>query len=177
MPMTSLLYKTTNFEDMRRGVVCRECERDYKINKKKLNITMMQYLKKLYAARTKDGLYILASRMTIRAKRGKVAVVDSQVVSTVPLSTGEKEGIRSGDYIILSSIWGLVDVKPKQEGEGRAGYVRISQRGIDFVEGRIKVPGAAFIENYRNGLIGYDQEVGEVTFEQACATPFKPEDL
>lgn len=60
-----------------------------------------------------------------------------------------------GDYGKLKH-WGLVsfpgsDKRP--DGSNRTGYVKITQRGVEFVEGKINMPGQAMLLN--NRLLGF----------------------
>jgi hypothetical protein len=143
-------------DDLRKGVDCGECGRFVKVNRKRLNHTMLQYLTLLYGwEKQKPGEYIQGSRLRIHAVTNKE----------------EHPLVQTGDYKILA-VWGLVEIDPEQSG-----FVRINQLGIDFVEDRATVPGAVFLENYKNRFVGFDPDTEMVSYTTANNTSFDPGDL
>ena len=53
-----------------------------------------------------------------------------------------------GDFPKLR-YWGLLEkqIDKREDGSGRVGYYKVSQKGIDFINGRIEVPRFVFIYN------------------------------
>lgn len=82
-------------QQLRQGVTCPCCDKHFKINRKRLNRTMLQYLVALYKRRHEG--WIKASRLRIQA------TAESSV------DAPSKE-IQTGDYKILA-LWGLADIK------------------------------------------------------------------
>ncbi len=145
------------FETLRRGVDCPHCQRFLKVNRKRLNHTMMQYLFHLYSARTIGDGWVQASRVRIQASVDPTTEIDQE--STV----------QTGDYRILT-LWGLAELHPE-----RSGFARIAPLGVAFVQGRATVRESVLIENYKNQFVAFDGP--EVTAQQANATPFELSDL
>jgi len=138
---------------MQKGVDCECCGRFIKINRKRLNATMMQYLDKLYERRNEG--WFLISRVRIKAKGA----------ANLP---GEEKETQTGDYAILGH-WGLAEYSGKQ------GEAKITQLGIEFVEGRATVRESVIVENYKNRLVSLYGPF--VSVEQARSTHFDRKDM
>lgn len=123
------------FQHLRKGSNCKSCGRFIKVNRKKLNRTMLQYLFKMYLVHSLNDGWLEASRVRIRAKSDP--------------SRKENE-LQSGDYKILR-LWGLAELHPK-----RSGWMRITPFGIDFLEMKSKVRQSVLLENYKNRLICFE---------------------
>lgn len=67
-----------------------------------------------------------------------------------------------GDFAKLS-YWGLIEEKPKEESEDKrtSGYWKISQRGIDFLGAKLRIPSHVRI---------YDGKVFGFTGDQVLVT-------
>jgi hypothetical protein len=141
------------FDQLRRGVDCVGCGRLIKLNRKRLNRTMMQYLYALYTLRASG--WIQASRIRIAAR-------------AVP---GAINQIQTGDYAVLT-VWGLTEL-----WVGKPGFARITSRGIAFVEKREVVPGAVFLWNDKNEFYRFDANTPLVSFDDAARTSFEFADL
>jgi hypothetical protein len=146
--MASKIVATRSFGELRKGVCCPECDRPVKINRKKINHCMMQYLVELYKRHKDDG-WVQASRVRIKA---------------TPKPGDEIREVQTGDYKMLVT-WGLAEEHPEQQG-----FVRMTDLGLSFICGTATVSEAAFMENYRNRLIQFDGP--QVSFADAYKTPF-----
>jgi hypothetical protein len=123
------------FSQLRKGIECPTCERFIKINRKKLNKTMLQYLVALFHEHgNKDSGWVKASRIRIKAETD---LIDGLSVQT-------------GDYKILA-LWSLVELHPTNPG-----MVRISSLGMDFLNNKIKVRESVLLENYKNRFVSFD---------------------
>lgn len=140
-------------EQLRKGVMCPCCDKQFKINRKKFNRTMLQYLEALYEFKN-DG-WIKASRIRIQARE------DSSV------GAPSKE-IQTGDYKILP-VWGLAEIKYNPT------LVHINQKGIDFLKGNITIPEAALLENNKNKFVRFDGP--QVDVHDVAQTQFRLKDL
>lgn len=144
------------WDKLRQGVDAR-VTRFVKVNRKKLSRAHMQYLVKLYNARYEQDGWLKISRKRIVAKRSS-----EQDVEVDP-------DVQTGDYALLR-VWGLAEFRT-----GHRGIVRITPYGKAFVEGRVKVPEAAFVINYRNTVVCFDGP--RRSFAEVHATSFKHEEL
>lgn len=139
-------------EELRKGVLCPCCQKHFKVNRKKLNRTMLQYLVQLYHRR--DDGWIKASRIRIQARE------DS--------SQGISKEIQTGDYKILP-LWGLAEVKANPT------LVRIKQEGIEFLRGNLTVPEAVILENNKNKFVEFSGP--HVNVHDVAETSFSLDDL
>lgn len=73
-----------------------------------------------------------------------------------------------GSYLVW---WGLVEPQMRDNGTRRDGYYRPTQDGIDFVDGKIKVP--SYIQLYNQELVG--QSGTFISIDEAV--PFDKEEL
>ncbi len=139
---------------LRKGINCPTCARYLKVNNKRLNHTMMQYLMLLYEHRNAAGGWVEASRMRIKTK--------SDV-------TRKKDKAQTGDYAILP-LWGLAEKRA-----GQKGFARITPFGVEFLEGKAFVREGVLIENHRSGFICFTG--GWVTATDANGTSFNLSEL
>lgn len=146
-----------SFTAIRGGVDCPHCERYLKVNRKRLNHTMMQYLLYLYSHRNEADGWVQASRVRIQA--ATVEVDEGEVTDQK-----DKDTVQTGDYKILA-VWGLVELHPQ-----RNGFARITRHGVEFVCGRATVRESVFLENYKNKFVAFDGP--EVNAQQANRTSF-----
>lgn len=140
-------------EELRQGVLCPCCEKHFKINRKKFNRTMLQYLVALY--RRRGGDWIKASRIRIQARQESSVNAPSKEIQT-------------GDYKILP-VWGLAEIKHDPT------LVRISQQGIDFLKGNATISQAVLLENNKNKFVGFDGP--QVTVHDVAKTSFNLNEL
>jgi len=146
------------FAEIRRGVDCSHCERYLKVNRKRLNHTMMQYLLHLYRHRNVGDGWVQASRV-------RIAAAPSPTVEDAE----QEDTVQTGDYKILA-VWGLAELHPK-----KSGYARITRFGVEFVCGRATVRESVFLENYKNKFVAFDGP--EVTAQRANRTSFNLAEL
>ena len=81
-----------------------------------------------------------------------------------------------GDFAKLR-FWGLIEEKPKDPDDSTrrtSGFWRITDRGRDFVEGRITVPRTVMI--YNRKFYGYEDEKDVVSIKQCLGTQFNYEE-
>lgn len=139
---------------LRQGINCPTCCRFMKVNNKRLNHTMMQYLFILYASHSDGDGWVEASWMRIHTKHDMTRTEDKA---------------QTGDYKILH-LWGLAENHPN-----KSGFARITPLGIDFVEMRAFVREGVLIENYRSNFICFTG--GWVTALDANGTSFNLAEL
>lgn len=137
-------------KELRKGLKCPCCDKNFKVSRRKINLTMLQYLKAIYyEMNNKNDGWVKASRIRIHAKADSSGETDKK--------------IQTGDYKRLS-IWGLVEVRPNPT------MVRITQKGIDFLQGITTVREAAWIENNKDKFIEFAG--GDVNVYDVAGTSF-----
>ncbi len=120
-------YLRNNFED---GCKCPCCDQYVKIYKRKLMVKPIKLLVSLY-----------------KMNRGYHHVYDM---------SGEKVTTGLGDFAKIK-YWGLIEEKPNTDEKKRtSGYWKITQKGVDFIEGKISVPKYVLIYNAKK--YGVDDE-------------------
>ena len=79
-----------------------------------------------------------------------------------------------GDFPKLR-YWGLLEkqIDKRDDGSGRVGYYKITQKGIDFVKGKVEVPRFAYIYNQK--VEQFDKEQTDV--KKALGDKFDYEEL
>lgn len=139
-------------QQIRKGVMCPCCEKNFKINSKKFNRTMLQYLEAL-SDHQHEG-FIKASRLSIKAR----------AESSVDAPSKE---IRTGDYKMLL-IWGLADVNDENK-------MMINRQGIDFLNGETTISEGVLLENNKNKFVAF---VGDQVYvDEVRKTAFSVEEL
>jgi hypothetical protein len=81
---------------------------------------------------------------------------------------------RGGDWSKLI-FWGFIEPKPvkREDGSDRAGWWRITDHGIAFVSGAIRVPAAVFL--YNQVFYGFDSKT--VSVQEALGKKFRYDEL
>jgi len=83
--------------------------------------------------------------------------------------------IRGGDWAKLVH-WGVIEAKPdeqRKDGSKRVGFYRLTQRGRDFVDGRIRVPKHVLI--YNSKFYGFGDKT--VSVQEALTDRFNYAEL
>jgi hypothetical protein len=154
------IFNKYPFETLRKGCTCSECGRSVKIDRRYLNSTAINNLSAAYENSKPNGEFYFLVRHKMPVNHTKKDLKNNPDADTT----------KSGDVSLLL-IWGLIERGTKR------GYFRITQNGVDFVEGRINVHAAAFIENYKARFVAWDKEAGFYTFAQAQRHGFKEKEL
>jgi len=142
--------------EIREGTVCPCCERIAKVYKRKLNSSMARTMITFYRhSRKKPGWFHVLREFVF-----------------------EKAGPRyvCGDYSKLI-YWGLIEERGDQQEDGNphSGYFRITQRGVDFVEGRVRIARFVFLYNDRQVDVGEDP--GDTDVHEALGDKFDYNEL
>jgi len=144
-------------DHLKGGSTCPCCTQLAKRYKRKLNSSMAYALVLIYRA--------------FRGERQEWLHVPDYL--TEVCRTGPT--IRGGDWAKLVH-WGLIEPKSdeiRSDGSKRVGFYRITQRGRDFVEGRIRVPQHVLI--YAERCMGTSEET--TSLEEALKDRFNFREL
>lgn len=143
-------------DNRREGAVCPCCDQLAKVYKRKLNQCMVYALLLIYRAQQRNADWIHApSYLHKNAKRGPT--------------------VRGGDFAKLVH-WGLIETKPESDrgdGSKRAGYYKITSKGRDFVDGKIRLPKHVFL--YASAFLGFSDE--STSFRDAFGEKFNYDEL
>ena len=126
-------------EAQEEGCHCPLCGQFVKVYKRKITSTMARQLLQFY-------------KLTLRGKQWihtREAVFDG--------SSG------AGDFAKLS-YWGLIEARPHEpgnEGKKTSGYWRITERGVQFCLGQMKVPLHAYVYNHK--VLEFSPESTDIT--------------
>jgi len=129
----------------------------------------------------KDGCICPACDQTAKVYRRKITddmalflawLVEQKVKTKETYHHYQKYKTRAhlgGDYSKLE-YWQLMARMPKDENDDKAssGFWKVTERGYDFLIGKIKVPRYAFI--YANRIEGFSDE--QISFKDCLANPF-----
>jgi hypothetical protein len=159
-PATTTLAEASTWvkERIRRGAVCPCCDQLAKIYKRKLNSSMA------YA--------LLLIRLAFRTQTDWLHVPE---YLTKVVRTKAKATTRGGDWAKLVH-WKLIvpkDDEIRGDGSKRAGFYKITDLGIAFVDGRAKVPKHVFL--YAQKCLGVSEEM--TTIDEALGDKFNYSDL
>jgi hypothetical protein len=128
---------------VKKGAVCPCCEQGAKIYQRKLSSSMAAALILIRRAFRKQSDWLhVPEYLTEVAANGAI--------------------IRGGDWAKLVH-WGLLEAKDdekRKDGSRRVGFYKITQLGIDFVEGRVRVPRYVYI--YAQKRVGVSDKTTSV---------------
>jgi hypothetical protein len=126
-------------DHMEDGTDCPACEQFVKLYKRKLNSSMSVTLLELYRKTHKTRSYIHVNELE------------------------EYKNLNGGGFATLKH-WGLIEECPKDHAEFHkksSGYWKITQKGVDFCEGKIKVKQHVLIYNQK--AVGFSEEEISIT--------------
>ena len=138
--------------DRDQGCQCPVCDQYVKLYKRNFNSAMSVAMIKIYQAFDKDpDLEWLKVEDYLKA--------DPKLPSTI-----------RGDFA-KGVYWNLLDKQDgeRTDGSKRIGYYKITQKGKDFVCGKVAIP--KWVRLYNNEVLGFAEE--RVTIQQALGTKFK----
>lgn len=137
-------------DQLPQGATCPCCGRYGKLYKRRLNRGMAHMLLELFRA---------------RSRRDPDRFIDVRELKAF------KAG--SGDYAFLR-FWGLVEQQPNTDEKKRSsGFWRITEKGCDFVRGKLNVPTHVFV--FDNNPEGFSSEM--TTFADALNHSFDYSEL
>lgn len=117
-------------DGLRKGIVCPCCNRFAKIYSRKLNNAMAIGLAMFYDKTTSSGQVWIHMERFFKGENCKATI--------------------RGDFTKLR-YWELIELNSE-----KAGFYRITQKGIDFLNNKIKIPKSALI--YNDEVLGFSEK-------------------
>jgi len=125
------------------------------------------YRRKLYGSMAASLLHFYKNfdTQTYTHKRDILALAD-KTFPTLSTTLG------GGDFAKLM-FWGLLEQKPAEENNRGSGYWRVTEKGSDFVNGKVKIPSHVMI--YNGDFLGLDGD--DVSIQDCLGEKFSYTEL